>query len=192
MLFAVNIVLTQFGWLASVLGGANQMPWVGPVGVVAIVGLHLWFAKRPAAELALVLCCGAIGTVFDSLLVTFGWVSYPSGTFATGLAPYWIIAMWMLFATTLNVSLRWLHDRSGLAAVLGLIAGPLTYIAGAKLGGIVFVDRFAALATLALGWAVIMPALIRLAQRLDGFGGVGLAGPASFPGSRRANRQGLR
>jgi hypothetical protein len=168
MQFVSNILLTQFGWFTSVFGGANQMPWLGPLTVLVVVALHLKLAKRPERELALIVLCGVIGTIFDSVLVYFGWVGYPSGMFAAGLAPYWIIAMWMLFATTLNVSLKWLRRMPVVAAGLGLVAGPLTYLAGAKLGGIVLIDRFAALAMLAVGWAIMMPALSLLAARFDG------------------------
>ncbi|MGB5202220.1 MAG: DUF2878 domain-containing protein, partial [Sedimenticolaceae bacterium] len=84
------------------------------------------------------------------------------------LAPYWIVAMWMGFATTLNVSLGWLKGRYWLAALFGAVGGPLAYLAGAKLGGITLISSEAALTALALGWATIMPLLMYLAARLDG------------------------
>ncbi len=84
------------------------------------------------------------------------------------MAPYWIISMWMLFATTLNVSLRWMRGRYFIALIAGAIAGPLAYIGGSKLGGIVFLDRTAGLVALSVGWGVIMPILVMLAERLDG------------------------
>lgn len=163
-----NFVLFQLGWFSSVLGGANALPWLGPVVVLGVVAVHLGLAKRPSNELALILGCASLGAVFDSLLVAFGWVSYSSGVFAPSMAPYWIIAMWMSFATTLNVSLRWLRDMPLVAAVLGLVAGPVTYLGGAKFGGLEFVDQTAALTTLGAGWAVMLPALMLLAARLDG------------------------
>ena len=65
--------------------------------------------------------------------------------------PYWILAMWALFATTLNASLGWLHGRPALAGALGMLSGPLAYWAGARLGAIELVQPAAALAALALG-----------------------------------------
>ena len=163
----INFVAFQFGWFSSVLGGAKQLPWAGPLAVIAIVALHLYRSDRPQAELKLVFACGLIGTVFDSLLVALGWVGYPSGMFSAVMAPYWIIAMWMLFATTLNISMGWMKGRPILAAVTGMVAGPLTYLAGHKLGGIEFSNQAAALVALGAGWAVIMPGLMRLASHLD-------------------------
>ena len=116
----------------------------------------------------LVLSCGFIGALFDSVLVAMGWVTYPSGLFVESMAPYWIISMWMLFATTLNVSLRWMRGRYFLALVMGAVAGPLAYIGGSKLGGILFLDRTAGLVALSIGWGLMMPVLVLLAERLDG------------------------
>ena len=129
---------------------------------------HLSRVERPSVELSLVLICGAIGAIWDSLLVNTGWIQYPSGYVISTGAPYWIVAMWMLFATTLNVSLRWLRSSVLLAALLGFIGGPLSYYTGAKLGGVIFVNSSAALLALAIGWAVLMPILMSLSVRFDG------------------------
>ena len=168
MKFALNFLLFQFAWFASVLGAANGVPAAGPAAVALVVAVHLWLAERPASELVLIGACGAIGALFDSLLVTSGWVAYASGMFAAGIAPYWIITMWMSFATTLNVSLGWMHGRPLLAVTLGFIAGPLTYLAGAKLGGIQLVDERMALTALGIGWGLMMPLLLGLSRKLDG------------------------
>ena len=77
--------------------------------------------------------------------------------------------MWGVFATTLNLSLRWLKGRWFIAILSGAIAGPLAYYAGARLGGVVFTEQMTALIALSLGWAVLMPLLMALSQRLDGF-----------------------
>ena len=61
-----------------------------------------------------------------------------------------------------------MKGRYLLAAILGLIAGPLAYIGGEKLGGILFVDRTAGLVVLSIGWGLIMPVLVALAERFDG------------------------
>ncbi|MBT8108594.1 MAG: DUF2878 domain-containing protein [Gammaproteobacteria bacterium] len=170
MSILVNFLAFQAGWFASVLGAAQNMPWVGPAVVLAIVVLHLRQARRPELEAGLLVASGIIGLCFDSLLVSLGWVTYPSGLISTSLAPYWIVTMWVLFATTLNSSMAWLKGRRVLAAVLGAIAGPMSYLAGAKLGGIEFVERGGAVIFLALGWAAAMPVLITLADKLNGFG----------------------
>jgi hypothetical protein len=168
MNLVINFVAFQLGWFSSVIGAAKQMPWLGPVAFLVVLLLHLRMVRRPLAEVGLVIACGIIGMLFDSLLVAAGWVTYPSGLFSDILAPYWIVTMWMLFGTTLNMSLGWLKGRPLLAALMGVIGGPLSYIAGHKLGGIEFLNYHAAIAALAVGWALFMPLLMTLASRLDG------------------------
>jgi len=164
----LNFALFQLGWLTCVLGGAWQLPWLGTLLATAIVGWHLLHAARPGSELQLVLMASALGAVWDSLLVAAGLLVYPSGTLLPGTAPHWIVAMWALFATTLNLSLDWLKGRYLLSALAGAAGGPLAFYAGMQLGGVRMPDPQAALLVLAAGWAVIMPLLVWLAQRYDG------------------------
>lgn len=175
MFFLVNFAAFEIAWLSSVIGGAREMPWLGPLAVLVALAIHLSAARKPVDEVLLILACTFIGAGFDSLLVASGWVSYKTGLFSEYLAPYWIITMWMLFATTLNVSMRWLRGRPRVTALLGLAGGPMTYLAGEKLGGIVLLNPVVAMLALGIGWAVILPALMRLSETLDG-----------MPGRRRA------
>ena len=171
MLLIVNFAVFQIAWLSSVIGGAQQMPWLGPVAVAVALLIHLSAARRPLEEALLVVSCAIIGACFDSILVASGWVTYKAGLFSEFLAPYWIITMWMLFATTLNVSMRWLRGKPLLASVFGFLGGPTTYLAGEKLGGIVLVNQTVALVALAVGWAVMMPVLMWLSENFDGMPG---------------------
>jgi hypothetical protein len=164
----VNMAVFQIGWLCCVLAGANHIPWLGTLTALLIVAWHISHAPRPRNELSLVMSAGIIGAIWDSLLVYAGWLQYPSGTLIADTAPHWIVAMWLLFATTLNVSLRWFKHRPLLAAALGAVAGPAAYFAGYKLGGVQIPDFTAAMTALALGWAVLMPLLMLLSNRLDG------------------------
>lgn len=164
-----NFLAFQIGWFACVLGGANGLPWVGTGIALAIVGWHLTRAIRPMQELLLVLSAAAIGMVFDSLLVALGLLAYPSGTLIAGTAPHWIVALWMLFATTLNVSLGWLKHRLPIAVLFGAIGGPLAYWGGARLGAMTFLSPTPGLIALAIGWALFTPVLVILARRFDGF-----------------------
>ena len=84
------------------------------------------------------------------------------------IAPPWILALWALFASTLNVSLRWLRGRIVVAVVLGAVAGPLSYWAGVRMGAVEFTQPVVALVALAVGWAVFTPLLMVLSARYDG------------------------
>lgn len=165
---ALNFILFQLGWFTCVLGAAHNVAWLGPVTVLAIVVIHLVLSLRPSAELKLVLWAMTLGLATDSLLLASGWLSYSGGSLAGAFAPYWLVAMWALFATTLNVSMRWLKGRFGLAILMGAIGGPLSYYGGQKLGAMQFIAPMQALIALAIAWAIAMPLLMWLAERFDG------------------------
>jgi hypothetical protein len=167
MLF--NFLGFQVAWFACVYGGANDLALAGTLAALVAVALHLAIAPRRRPELLLVLVVVAIGTFWDSLLVSLGLMRYPAGNFAPGLAPHWILAMWALFATTLNLSMAWLKGRPWLAALMGAVGGPLAYLTGHRLGGVDMPEPVLALLVQSLGWAVLMPLLCKLAEQLDGF-----------------------
>ncbi len=164
----INAVAFKVAWLSTIFGGANELPAVGPLVVMVAVAIHLTRAHEPRRELTLILLTGAIGLSWDSVMVAGGWLEYPSGTFVAGLAPYWILGMWMLFATTLNVSFRWLHSRPVVACAMGAIFGPLSYLAGSAAGAVDIVQPAAVYLALSVGWAILMPGLLMLASQLDG------------------------
>jgi hypothetical protein len=185
----LNFVAFQLAWFACVLGGAHDRVAAGTLAVAAVVALHLALAPQPGPEARLVAIVTAIGLAWDSLIVSLGLMSYPAGTFSPGVAPVWILAMWALFATTLNLSMGWMKGRPWLAVAFGAVGGPLAYLAGKKLGGVEMSEPALALLAQGLGWAVMMPLLLRLAARLNGFDTL-RAPPRSansfLPGPRRA------
>jgi hypothetical protein len=163
-----NFAAFQLGWFACVLGAARGWPWLGPLVVTAVIAAHLLRVPRPAPELKLIGLAVLMGVVADSLLLASGWLAYPNGLWIPGLAPYWIVAMWALFATTLNVSMRWLRSNLLLASFAGAVGGPLSYAAGARLGGLAWIEPVWALTALAMIWAAALPLLALFARRLDG------------------------
>lgn len=169
MNIAVNLLLYQLGWFACVLGAASGRPWVGALAATGIVTWHLVRARHPARELGLVATAIAIGAVFETLLLQTGWVRFETGVLLAGLAPYWMVALWAIFATTLNVSLRALRTHLWLAAILGAVGAPAAYYAGSRLGAMDFVATGLGLATVGIGWAILAPALFRVARSLDGY-----------------------
>ena len=173
-----NFAIFEAAWFACILGVAHGAPGWGTAAVLAALAWHVAISARPAAELALAASLAAIGLVVESLVAAQGYVAYPAGQPVAWLAPYWMVALWAEFAMAPNVTLRWLKRRPWLAAVLGVIFGPLSFAGGVRLGGARFVDTPAALATLAVQWALLMPLVMWLSDRFDG---VTLTPPARNP-----------
>ena len=164
-----NFILFQIGWFACVMSGAANRPWIGAIVALIIVSFHLVRAHDREPELKLILIALGIGAMWDSLLVSQDWLKYDSGLILPSMAPYWIILLWGLFATILNVSLRWLRERWVMAALFGAIGGPLAYYGGYKLGALEFGNEKIAIIALAVGWAALTPLLMYVATRFDGY-----------------------
>jgi hypothetical protein len=163
----VNLLAYQVAWFACILTAARGLPWIGSAVALSVVAWHVSTARRPKTELALIAATGLIGWSWESALVQTGWVAYPSGNILTGFAPHWIVALWLVFATTFNVSLKWFKSHLAVVAVFGFIGGPIAFYAGEALGALTLTPTLG-LAAIAVGWGLLMPMLMLLARRLDG------------------------
>jgi Protein of unknown function (DUF2878) len=165
----LNVVVYQCAWFACVMSAAAQQPWIGIAVAIAAVLLHLAIAPAPRRELPLILLATLAGVLFESLLVASGWVRSAPVLLVGSIVPMWMVSLWAVFATTLNVSLRGLRHRFLLMAAIAAIGAPLAYAAGAAMGALQWVHATPALLLVAGGWAVLMPLLLRAAQRFDGY-----------------------
>jgi hypothetical protein len=165
----MNAVVYQCAWFACVLSAAAHRPFVGIAAAIGAVLLHLYLAPSPRRELPLIALAILAGVLFESLLVASGWVRASPAFLVGGVLPLWMAALWAAFATTLNVSLRALRHRYLLTALVAAVGAPMAYAAGAAMGAIQWVEPIPALLLIALGWAVVLPLLMRTALRFDGF-----------------------
>ena len=165
----VNFVLFQIGWFACVLGAAKQLPWAGAAVVVAIVIVHLRLAKQAKPEIILLLISMLIGGSYDQLMQHNALLSYQAHGWAAAVVPVWIIALWAVFVTTLNVSLRWMRGKWLVAILFGAIGGPLAYLGAEKLGAVTINSPPISYVALGFGWAILTPLLLWLSTKFDGF-----------------------
>ena len=160
---AINFIGFQLGWFACVISAAYGKTFLALIAVLLIIALHL-YRNSSLAELYLILTATVIGFIWESLMLTSGWLSYGLAADSVVFAPVWLVAMWALFATTINFSMAWLKQRWLFASLMGAVFGPLAFIAGEKLGAVQFLDRSLALLALAIGWALLLPLLLWIAD----------------------------
>jgi hypothetical protein len=169
---ALNYALYQAGWFACVLGAAAGRPWLGLGVSVALTAVHVGLVDRRRDELALVLQAAVVGLAADSLNQALGLVRFASPAPPVWLCPYWVLGMWLQFATLLRFSLSRLSGRYAATAALGLAGGPLAFLAGERLGAVeLHPERWPSLVGLALLWALAAPLLVWLADRRTRAGG---------------------
>lgn len=164
----LNFALFQAAWFAAILGGANGWPLLGALPAAGIVAFHLWLNQRQFwRELSLIAAVTVLGFIIEGGFMAAGLLTFAGTTPSQVLPPLWIVALWLAFGTLPNASLSWLKGRWRLQAALGAIAGPLTYVGGAKLGAAAIAEPMS-LSVIAIGlaWALVMPVIFLLAEQL--------------------------
>jgi hypothetical protein len=155
------------GWFACVAGAGRGQLWLGPAVVAVCLMGHLLLSRDRVREAALALTTGLFGFAVDTLQATAGLYAFTGTSMLPWVCPPWMVALWMLFATTLNSSMAWLAGRRRLASVLGAVCGPLSYVAGARLGAIELQPNvLLSLTGIALVWGLAMPALLVIREVL--------------------------
>ncbi len=164
-----NAIGFQSVWWLCVVGVIAGFPLLGPVAMGIYLFIHHRALSKGRAEIYLIGSAMLIGTFSDSIFAVTGLLTYMGGYPSLSfLAPLWITAMWGGFAATLNHSLGWLSERWILAAVLGGISGPMSYLAGVKFGAIQFNYGFLfTVVVLALFWGAAVTGLIWLQSILN-------------------------
>ena len=163
----VNFALFQTGWFSCVLGAAWDRVWLGTALGVVFVLIHLALATNRAEEAGLMTSAFCVGLVVDSVHIGTGALVFFEGTVIPGLAPLWILVLWMQIASTLRFSLSWLEGRYVLACLLGGGCGALAYAAGVRLGAAGFgPDPTRALLQIGFGWGVALPLLLFAARKI--------------------------
>ncbi len=165
-----NFILFQLGWFACVLGGAYGYALLGSLLAVVIILFHCYRAADTLSEIRLLGLALITGLIFESIITWQGLARYNHGQLFDVMAPYWMILMWPLFATTLNLSMRWLKKPAPvLIALFGAAFAPLAYYGGYKLGAVEYEHLTLSLSIIAIAWAALLPALVRFSLNLDGY-----------------------
>ena len=154
-----NIVGFQFSWWCCVLGVKSGLTYLGPFLMLVFLMVHMIRFIDNSSEIKLIILFGILGTLIDTGMAYFGILIYQGTYFAdTIMAPLWITAMWCGFSATINHSLSWLRNRYISSAVLGLVFGPLSYVAGAKFGAIEYnATPTIALVTISIVYGIVTP-----------------------------------
>jgi hypothetical protein len=163
-----NFIGFQSVWFLSLFGAGSQRSWLGALALIVFTAWHFWSAGNPRAEIVLVAIACVVGFVVDTTFIQAHLLAYSEPLPFAAVAPYWIIGMWINFALTLNGSMRWLHRRYLLAAVLGAIGGPMAYVAGVKMGAAeLMAGAPLVYGSLAVVWAVAVPVLVLATERVN-------------------------
>jgi hypothetical protein len=158
---AFNAAGFQAVWWISVAGAIYSRPYLGAIALAVYLLIHFRISSPRHSELKLLFAAAFLGLLVDGIKSGSGFLSYSAAFPALPyLAPLWIVTMWVGFSATINHSLAWLRNRYLLAALMGAVFGPLSYLAGQNLGVMQFnYPLLPSLAVIGFVWGVSVPLL---------------------------------
>ena len=166
----LDIVGFQLAWWASALGAAAGHWQPGVAVGAAVIAVQLAMSGARAPLIGTVAAAALIGIVAETAMVAGGLVTYAAVWPAAGMAPAWLVTLWMVFATCIDSTARMLGTNAmAKAIVLGAVVAPPTYWAGARFGALTLAEpSWPALAALAVAWMIAMPLMLAIHGRLSG------------------------
>lgn len=155
----INIGMYQAIWFLCVVlentGALLSMP---------LLALHLYLSPCKMDDTKLMVVFLVLGAIVDGVLHACGFMSYKVGAYPI---PLWLAVIWLALATLPHHSLNWMKGRYILGALFGIVAGPLAYWGGVRLGAASFNHALIpSLIILALIWAMLWPLSLYIATRL--------------------------
>lgn len=163
----INLLLFQVVWIVTVLSVDLDIAWAGPVILSAFVLVNSIISATVQLDLILASIAVAIGLAIDTIFIQSGILSFNMNLPWPGIAPFWTLVLWANFALILNNGLRWLHGRYASAALFGFLGGPLSYLAGIRLGaGELHASPLWAFLIIGLCWSIVTPLLLATADKL--------------------------
>jgi len=160
----VNGVLFQVGWILSVFYG-NFAALI--VAVIAAT-VYALFYMRSTGEVLMIALIVAVGITGDVILGLSAVLDYPTGAL---LPPFWMMTLWLLFATTVPWALRWLVTKQFWFVTLCVICGPLSYVVGVSHSDVKFgLPTVGAVSLLGLLWLVHSLFIVHLHQKWQSTG----------------------
>ena len=156
-----NLLANQLVWAVAVVGAAQGSSVPGVLGASLFLLLHLALLRDWRGEARFIGMLVLVGYPLDCLMSLSGLIEYrPANSFA-GIAPPWILGLWVSIAATARHSLRPLLHKTPVAAVFGLLGAPFAYYTASVAQAITLPEPVLALALIGLAWAILLVALRR-------------------------------
>ncbi len=156
--FWFNALWFQINWFICVLGREDWLPLT-----VLFLALHFLLVDDLKTELKRLFPVALLGIMVDTALTLLGVFEFDSII----TVPLWLIALWIVFATTLYRSLSKFGQNLWLASITGSLLVPLNYLLGSRLGAVNLpLSHLHTFLILMCIWGILLPALYKISHIL--------------------------
>jgi hypothetical protein len=151
-------------WLVCAIGAASGSGAPGISAALMFTAAMIAWSPQPGRDARLVAVSGVAGFLIESALVIAGFIRFSAHWPIETMAPAWMVALWIAFGASLSSFADKLGaHRLKIAATLGAVAGPLAYLAAARLGALQLVGSVTvSILAISAVWAAVMAGLVAL------------------------------
>lgn len=167
-LILLKFLLFQAVWLSCAIGAGFGTSWPGIIAAAVVVAWNLASSPQWCRATIIVLATGTTGFLAESLLVSAGFIRYSAAWPTEGLAPVWIVGLWLAFGTTLESTRQLLGSRPlAKSMLLGVLLGPFAYFAGQRLSALTLAQpSWPSYLAISAVWGLAYPALLAIESKL--------------------------
>lgn len=159
--YILQITVYYFTWIGGILLAARGKCWASFFLIVGISILQIFWQlkikKDTKGLFILIILLTVTGTIVDTLFLYFKLLHFSANPFNPYFSPPWMITIWFNFSILLFSLARNLFHRYCLMGLLSLIAFPLSYLAGAKLGAASFSLSEMHSIVIGIVWGFLLP-----------------------------------
>lgn len=165
----INGIIFYAAWFAAVVGAANDMAVEGAVVCLALFGVHLLITPGRKKEVLLMVSLAACGLAIDTMYMHYEVLRFASNnSLFPHLAPFWIVCLYALYATTIDHSLQWLGTHPLLTSVVGACGAGFSYSVGVNMNAVeLLLPGYTSLFVIGGVWLVFAPFSFWYARCLD-------------------------
>lgn len=162
-----NFLGLQITWAACAYGAIHQRAMPGVIAAMVYIVIHFIFTPKLKEDIYILLAIATLGIILDHLNTVFKLISFLNAAAMPTVIPYWLMALWCVFALTLPHSLYWLGKNKTLAVLLGGSGGGFSYWLGHHLGAIQLLEPlYLSVTVYFIEWAIIVPLGFYLINRI--------------------------
>jgi predicted neutral ceramidase superfamily lipid hydrolase len=174
-MFSKKVVFLNFftfyiAWWAILISQWKSNPLVGWVIWGAVILVHFFVVSiNKKKDLIEVILIAAAGLVLDTILGKAGILTF-NNSYSSVLPPLWLVAIWIIFATTISYTFVLIRNKPLAQVVTGGFFAPVSYITGAKFGLLsVYQPFWAYYAIHGACWLVFFPLCFIISKKVKGF-----------------------
>lgn len=158
-----STAIFYIGWIICLREVSIKHSYYGVLLVLSFIAYYLYNSSSRKADYLLLGLVVAFGPLSDVTYAQLGLLKYHSvHSLPSWIPPLWVFILWGLFGANIHL-FSWLNRRWWLAALLGAIGGPASYLSIVKLGGASLLKPLP-LTFMTIGgiWTIFLPSFIWL------------------------------